>query len=268
MRGARRSCRAKRAGNAGCSTSRAATATPRWLRHVASATWSDSTTYRPCSSAVASVRWPTAADRVRGGGRRSVAVCRRRLRRGAFHLRRDVRAEAGTRGRRASARRPPGRHDRAGQLDSGGLHRNAAGRGRSACSAACRDRFTNPWSALGFRIAIDDVGAGQADSSIFSQLEPEFVTLASRSFAVSTAIRRKDGSCSPWFASATTREKQESPREWRTLASGICWSQLAVISCRIFSGRPRLVPGTEAQRYAPALTPGACGRIASCAPGP
>jgi len=30
---------------------------------------------------------------------------------------------------------------------------------------------------LGFRIAIDDVGAGQADSNIFSQLEPEFVKL-------------------------------------------------------------------------------------------
>jgi len=31
--------------------------------------------------------------------------------------------------------------------------------------------------ALGFRIAIDDLGAGQADSSTFAQLEPEFVKI-------------------------------------------------------------------------------------------
>ena len=61
---------------------------------------------------------------------------------------------------------------------------------------------------LGFRIAIDDVGAGQADSNTFSQLEPEFAKL---DISIIRGVDRdpaKGGRCSPWFASATTWAKQ------------------------------------------------------------
>ena len=44
------------------------------------------------------------------------------------------------------------------------------------CVNDVRDRIGR-LRTLGFRIAIDDLGAGQADSSTFAQLEPEFVKI-------------------------------------------------------------------------------------------
>ena len=75
-------------------------------------------------------------DRDGRGRRAGAAVPRPRLRRGRLGCRRDVRARPAPDGGRDAAGLPRGWDDRAGQLDSGGLHRRALPDRRRARAAA------------------------------------------------------------------------------------------------------------------------------------
>ena len=108
-----------------CSTSPAEAGTRRWPPPAAAARSSASTTSRRCSSGPRARRGRGPRGRDRGGRRGGPALPRRVVRRGRLGGRRDVRAGPRAHGRRAPARLPARRHDRAGQLDPGRLHRRA-----------------------------------------------------------------------------------------------------------------------------------------------
>ena len=141
---------------------RPATATRRSPLHVAGATSPQRTTSRSC--------WPK-AEPGRGGnaerhlsdcGCRAASLRKRYVRRGGFHLRRDVRAEPEEGGHRDVACLPPRRQDWHGELDAEGFIGQLFKTLGSHCAAARRE-FPAQW---GSRAWIEEVFGGRQSITI------------------------------------------------------------------------------------------------------